>query len=80
MINDTPGRVGPSICPPQASIRQYSNEWLDGDGYPFWSLWENARLFHVIGAVAGLGHAVLGEGGSWLVIIRHFVSVRRLSV
>ncbi len=48
MINDTPGRVGPPIGPPPTSIRQYFNEWLDGDGYPFWSLWENARSWWAV--------------------------------
>jgi aryl sulfotransferase len=41
VLNDTPGRVGPPIGRPPASIRQYFLEWLDGDGYPFWSFWEN---------------------------------------
>jgi len=47
-LNDTPGRVGPPIGRPPASIRQYFNEWLDGDGYPFWSLWESARSWWAI--------------------------------
>jgi len=41
MLNDTPGRVGPPIAPPPATIRQYYHEWLDRDGHPFWSFWEN---------------------------------------
>jgi aryl sulfotransferase len=41
VLNDTPGRVGPPIGRPPASVRQYFHEWLDGDGYPFWSFWEN---------------------------------------
>lgn len=40
-LNDAPGRVGPPIGRPPESIRQYFLEWLDGDGYPFWSFWEN---------------------------------------
>jgi aryl sulfotransferase len=40
-LNDTPGLVGPPIEKPPASIRQYFNEWFEGDGYPFWSFWEN---------------------------------------
>lgn len=40
-LNNTPGRVGPPIEPPCASIAQYFDEWLEKDGYPFWSLWEN---------------------------------------
>ena len=38
-LNNTPGRVGPPIEPPCASIAQYFDEWLEKDGYPFWSLW-----------------------------------------
>lgn len=44
-LNDTPGRVGPSIGRPPESIRQYFIEWLDGDGYPLWSFWENIRTW-----------------------------------
>lgn len=40
-LNDTPGRVGPPIGKPPQSIRQYFLDWLEGDGYPFWSFWEN---------------------------------------
>jgi aryl sulfotransferase len=43
LLNNTPGRVGPPIEPPPADIRQYWREWMDGDGYPFWSFWENVR-------------------------------------
>ena len=42
-INETPGLVGPPIGKPTADIRQYYHEWLDDDGYPFWSFWENIR-------------------------------------
>jgi aryl sulfotransferase len=34
LYNDTPGRVGPPLDRPPASIRQYFLEWLEGDGYP----------------------------------------------
>lgn len=47
-LNDTPGRVGPPIEPPPADIREYWRAWLDGDGYPFWSLWENVRTWWAI--------------------------------
>ena len=40
-LNDTPGRVGPPIEPPPASILQYYHNWLDDDGHPFWPFWEN---------------------------------------
>jgi aryl sulfotransferase len=44
-LNDTPGRVGPPIERPPQDIRQYWHDWLDGDGYPFWSFWENVRTW-----------------------------------
>ncbi len=42
-MNDTPGLVGPRIEKPNADIRQYFLEWLEYDGYPFWSFWDNIR-------------------------------------
>lgn len=47
-LNDTPGRVGPPIEPPPESVVEYFNEWLDKDGYPFWSFWENVRSWWAI--------------------------------
>lgn len=44
-LNDTPGRVGPPIGKPPADIRQYWTEWMEKDGYPFWSFWENIRTW-----------------------------------
>lgn len=41
LLNDTPGRVGPPIEKPPASIRQYFLDWMDRDGHPFWPFWEN---------------------------------------
>jgi aryl sulfotransferase len=43
ILNNTPGLVGPPIEPPTVPVRQYFQDWLQGDGYPFWSLWENVR-------------------------------------
>ena len=40
-LNDTPGRVGPPMEPPTASIRDYFHDWLEKDGFPFWPFWEN---------------------------------------
>jgi aryl sulfotransferase len=48
LINDTPGRVGPPIAPPPPSVRQYFLEWLEGDGYPFWSFWDNVSSWWAI--------------------------------
>ena len=42
-LNDTPGRVGPPIEPPPADIREYWRDWMDKDGHPFWSFWDNTR-------------------------------------
>jgi hypothetical protein len=42
-LNETPGRVGPPIGRPPASIRQYFIDWLEKDGHPFWPFWENIR-------------------------------------
>jgi aryl sulfotransferase len=44
-LNDTPGRVGPPIGPPPEDVREYWRAWLHGDGYPFWSYWENIRTW-----------------------------------
>jgi len=50
-LNDTPGLVGPRIEPPPADIRRYWRDWLERDGYPFWSLWENVRTWWAIRAL-----------------------------
>jgi len=42
-LNNTPGRVGPPIGPPPATTLEYFENWLDNDGAPFWSFWENSR-------------------------------------
>ena len=47
-LNKTPGRVGPPIEHPPASIQQYYHDWLDRDGYPFWPFWENVRSWWTI--------------------------------
>lgn len=44
-LNDTPGRVGPPIDPPSDSTVEYFNAWLERDGFPFWSYWDNARTW-----------------------------------
>lgn len=47
-LNDTPGRVGPPIEPPPASIRRYYHDWLDRDGHPFWPFFENVASWWAI--------------------------------
>jgi aryl sulfotransferase len=48
LLNDTPGRVGPPIEKPPASIHQYFLDWLDRDGHPFWPFWENVASWWAI--------------------------------
>lgn len=47
-LNDTPGRMGPPIEKPVSDIVQYYNDWLDKDGFPFWSFWENVSTWWAI--------------------------------
>ncbi len=47
-LNNRPGRVGPPLEPPPADIREYWRDWMDRDGYPYWSLWENVRSWWAI--------------------------------
>ncbi|HEY3707673.1 MAG TPA: sulfotransferase domain-containing protein [Terracidiphilus sp.] len=42
-LNNSPGRVGPPLEPPPADIREYWHTWLEKDGFPYWSFWENVR-------------------------------------
>lgn len=42
-LNNTPGRAGPPIDKPVDDVREYFLEWLEKDGFPIWSLWENMR-------------------------------------
>ena len=44
-LNNSPGLVGPPIGKPEGDIHEYYNAWLDKDGYPFWSFWENIRTW-----------------------------------
>lgn len=48
LLNETPGRVGPPIEPPPSDIRQYWLDWLERDGFPLWSFWDNARSWWAI--------------------------------
>jgi aryl sulfotransferase len=40
-LNETPGLVGPPIERPDPDIRRYFLTWLERDGHPLWSYWEN---------------------------------------
>ena len=48
LLNNTPGRVGPPIDPPLSSIVDYYRRWMDQDGYPLWSFWENVRSWWAV--------------------------------
>ena len=48
VLNNAPGRVGPPIAPPPDSIPDYFRRWLEDDGYPFWSFWENVRSWWAV--------------------------------
>ncbi len=41
MFNLTPGLVGDPLPQADPDIRRYFRTWLDNDGAPFWSFWEN---------------------------------------
>jgi aryl sulfotransferase len=41
MINGTPGLVGPELPAADPDVRAYFRAWLEQDGAPFWSFWEN---------------------------------------
>ena len=41
LINETPGRVGPPLPRADPDIRRYFTTWLENDGAPYWSFWEN---------------------------------------
>lgn len=47
-INNSPGRVGPPFPPATDDIHQYWREWIERDGYPYWSFWENVRTWWAI--------------------------------
>lgn len=47
-LNDTPGRVGPPVDRPPADTGVFFREWLEGDGYPLWSFWENVESWWAI--------------------------------
>ena len=40
-LNNSPGLVGPPIDKPNPDVRAYYHKWLDENGYPWWSAWDN---------------------------------------
>jgi aryl sulfotransferase len=45
MFNSVPGMVGDPLAPPDPDIRRYYRTWLEQDGAPFWSFWENVTTW-----------------------------------
>ncbi|MBW8813422.1 MAG: sulfotransferase domain-containing protein [Caulobacterales bacterium] len=41
ILNGAPGLVGPPLGRADPDIRRYFNHWLEEDGAPYWSFWEN---------------------------------------
>jgi aryl sulfotransferase len=41
LLNGTPGLVGEPLPRPDPDIRSYFRTWLEQDGRPFWSFWDN---------------------------------------
>ena len=40
-LNETPGLVGEKLGRVTTDVKTYFNTWIEKDGYPFWSFWEN---------------------------------------
>jgi aryl sulfotransferase len=53
-LNKSPGLVGPPLEPPPADIRQYWHDWMERDGFPYWSFWENVRSWWAIRSLPNL--------------------------
>ena len=45
LFNNTPGLVGEPLPRPDPDIRRYFMTWLERDGAPFWSFWENTQTW-----------------------------------
>ena len=42
---DTTPHEGPNMDPPDPDIRGYYRKWLENDGAPWWSFWDNTRTW-----------------------------------
>ncbi len=42
-FNNTPGRVGPRLERGSGDVHDFYTGWFNGDGFPYWSFWENIR-------------------------------------
>jgi len=43
MLNNTPGLVGPPMPKPAATAHEYFLNWLEKDGDPLWSFWDQVK-------------------------------------
>jgi aryl sulfotransferase len=48
LLNDLPGRVGPPMPRLPEDVRAFFLEWIERDGYPLWSFWDNIRSWWAI--------------------------------
>jgi aryl sulfotransferase len=48
LLNGTPGLVGPELPVADPDPRRYFRTWLEQDGAPFWSFWENIATWWAI--------------------------------
>ena len=45
LLNETPGLVGPPMPRLPADVRAFFLQWMEQDGAPLWSFWENIRTW-----------------------------------
>ena len=43
VVNETPGRIGSPLMPPNCSVVEYFQAWLDRDGYPWLPFWQHVH-------------------------------------
>lgn len=48
VLNNSPGLVGPPMERCDPDIHRYWQTWLERDGHPHWSLWDNVRSWWAI--------------------------------
>jgi aryl sulfotransferase len=48
LLNESPGLVGPPLARPEHDELAFFRLWLEQDGHPFWSLWENVRTWWTV--------------------------------
>ncbi len=48
VLNNSPGLVGPPMERCDPDIHRYWQTWLERDGYPHWSLWDNVRSWWAV--------------------------------